>query len=42
MALLGRAVGPVRLPGLPRLEDADRRKLREVLTGWHLRLEEPA
>lgn len=42
MALLGRAVGPVRLPGLPRLEDADRRKLREVLTGWHRRLEEPA
>jgi len=36
MALLGRAVGPVRLPGLPRLEEGDRRKLRDVLTGWGL------
>lgn len=36
MTLLGRAVGPVRLPGLPRLEDADRRKLRDVLAGWRL------
>ena len=36
MALLGREVGPVRLPGLPRLDDADRRTLRDVLTGWGL------
>jgi len=40
MALLGRPVGPVRLPGLPRLEEADRQKLRDVLRGWRLPVSE--
>ena len=38
MRLLGAAVGPVRLPGLPALDTADREKLRSILTSWGLRL----
>jgi len=36
LMLLGRAVGPVRTPGLPALDPADRSRLRAVLTGWGL------
>lgn len=34
VALAGLAVGPVREPGLPRLEAADRRALEELLRTW--------
>jgi 4-hydroxy-tetrahydrodipicolinate synthase len=36
LMLLGRAVGPVRTPGLPTLDAADRNRLRAVLTEWGL------
>jgi len=32
LMLLGQNVGPVRLPGLPRLDEADRRRLGDVLS----------
>ncbi|MDQ0438249.1 dihydrodipicolinate synthase/N-acetylneuraminate lyase [Kaistia dalseonensis] len=34
LALRGDPVGPVRLPGLPRLDDADRARLVAILAGW--------
>lgn len=34
MGLLGRPVGPVRLPGLPELDAAERAELRRIVTGW--------
>lgn len=34
LRLRGAQVGPVRLPGLPELEDADRRALSKVLDSW--------
>lgn len=42
MALTGMAVGPVRLPGLPALEPADRQKLRAILAAWGVHLEDAA
>lgn len=39
MRLMGVGVGPVRLPGLPALEPADREKLGAILMSWGLRLE---
>jgi 4-hydroxy-tetrahydrodipicolinate synthase len=37
MMLLGRAVGPARIPGLTALDAADRERLRGVLADWGLR-----
>lgn len=37
MELLGIPVGPVRRPGLPALDDADRKKLAAILGAWRLR-----
>jgi 4-hydroxy-tetrahydrodipicolinate synthase len=37
MTLLGHAVGPVRIPGLPVLDIDDRNRLRSVLADWGLR-----
>jgi 4-hydroxy-tetrahydrodipicolinate synthase len=37
MMLLGRAVGPVRTPGLNALDATDRNRLRAVLTEWGLK-----
>ncbi|HEV2675383.1 MAG TPA: dihydrodipicolinate synthase family protein [Aliidongia sp.] len=34
LALRGDAVGPVRLPGLPALDAADRSRLQDILNGW--------
>jgi 4-hydroxy-tetrahydrodipicolinate synthase len=34
LMLRGDAVGPVRLPGLPTLDEADRIRLGEILAGW--------
>jgi 4-hydroxy-tetrahydrodipicolinate synthase len=34
MGLLGRKVGPVRLPGLPALSDTKRAELRAIVAGW--------
>lgn len=34
--ILGLKVGPVRVPGLPRLDDADRRELEQLIAGWGL------
>jgi 4-hydroxy-tetrahydrodipicolinate synthase len=34
LMLRGDAVGPVRLPGLPALDAADRARLRDILNGW--------
>ena len=36
MEMIGFPVGPVRLPGLPALDDQDRAKLGDVLRGWGL------
>jgi len=36
MMLLGRSVGPARVPGLAALDAADRDRLRGVLTDWGL------
>lgn len=35
LMLKGLPVGPVRLPGLPALNAADRARLAEILAGWH-------
>ena len=34
LTLRGDAVGPVRLPGLPELDEGDRRKLKAILADW--------
>ncbi|WP_108459038.1 dihydrodipicolinate synthase family protein [Devosia naphthalenivorans] len=34
LTMRGDSVGPARLPGLPALDDADRRRLNEILSGW--------
>jgi 4-hydroxy-tetrahydrodipicolinate synthase len=34
LALLGTKVGPVRLPGLPELNEAERAELRKIVSGW--------
>jgi 4-hydroxy-tetrahydrodipicolinate synthase len=34
MGLLGRKVGPVRLPGLPELSDSERAELKRIVAGW--------
>lgn len=34
LGLLGTNVGPVRLPGLPELNDAERAELRAIVAGW--------
>jgi 4-hydroxy-tetrahydrodipicolinate synthase len=34
LGLLGTPVGPVRLPGLPELNEAERAKLRSIVAGW--------
>ncbi len=36
MEMIGFPVGPVRLPGLPALDDQDRARLSDVLRGWGL------
>lgn len=36
VGMLGLAVGPVRVPGLPRLEAADRDALRKLMVSWGL------
>ncbi|MGO4665151.1 dihydrodipicolinate synthase family protein [Bosea sp. 2RAB26] len=37
LGLLGTPVGPVRLPGLPELNDSERAELRRVVSGWGAR-----
>jgi 4-hydroxy-tetrahydrodipicolinate synthase len=34
LQIQGLAVGDVRLPGLPKLETADRKALEKVVAGW--------
>lgn len=34
LGLLGTNVGPVRLPGLPELNEAERAELRKIVSGW--------
>lgn len=34
LSLLGTHVGPVRLPGLPELNEAERAQLRSIVSGW--------
>lgn len=34
LGLLGTPVGPVRLPGLPELNEAERKELRAIVSGW--------
>lgn len=34
LGLLGTKVGPVRLPGLPELNDSERAELRKIVSGW--------